>query len=312
MTVTVIVPVYGVEKYIAECAESLFAQTYSGIEYVFCDDCTPDRSIELLREVVERYPERKERVRIVHNDTNMGIGTTRKRLVSEVHTDTFLFVDSDDVLPLNAVETLVNKMIETDTDIVDGAYAIYVDEKVGKVITPPHDEPSKFLDKILCQNIILPRVWGRLYKTSVLDKVKDLFIEGIDFAEDICATSRLACVTSRSWTDEVVYYYRTDNINSYTRNITKRNILSYFRAMSVVLSFYHQRKGHLPMSLEIGVLNAYRQCGRSDIPISMADETIGYVPEHFSARLLYWLFHSKSGLVLKLADYLYRLIRICN
>ena len=312
MTVTIIVPVYGVEKYIVECVESLFAQTYSGIEYVFCDDCTPDRSIELLREVVERYPERKERVLIVHNDTNMGIGTTRKRLVSEVHTDTFLFVDSDDVLPLNAVETLVKRMKETDTDIVDGAYAIYVDEKVGKVITPPHDEPSKYLDKILCQNIILPRVWGRLYKTSVLDKVKDLFIEGIDFAEDICATSRLACVTSRSWTDEVVYYYRTDNINSYTRNITKRNILSYFRAMSVVLSFYHQRKGHLPMSLEIGVLNAYRQCGRSDIPVTTADETIAYVPEHFSARLLYWLFHSKSGLVLKLADYLYRLIRICN
>ena len=312
MTVTIIVPVYGVEKYIVECVESLFAQTYSGIEYVFCDDCTPDRSIELLREVMERYPERKERVRIVHNDTNMGIGTTRKRLVSEVHTDTFLFVDSDDVLPLNAVETLVKRMKETDTDIVDGAYAIYVDEKTGKVITPSHDEPSKYLDKILCQNIILPRVWGRLYKTSVLDKVKDLFIEGIDFAEDICATSRLACVTSRSWTDEVVYYYRTDNINSYTRNITKRNILSYFRAMSMVLSFYHQRKGHLPMSLEIGVLNAYRQCGRSNIPVSMADETIGYVPEHFSARLLYWLFHSKSVLVLKLADYLYRLIRICN
>ncbi len=312
MTVTVIVPVYGVEKYIAECAESLFAQTYSDIEYVFCDDCTPDRSIELLREVMERYPERKEHVRIIRNEENKGLGGTRRHLISHINSEAFVIVDSDDVLPPDAVSILVNKMNETDTDIVDGAYAIYVDEKVGKVITPSHDEPSKYLDKILCQNIILPRVWGRLYKTSVLDKVKDLFIDGIDFAEDICATSRLACVTSRSWTDEVVYYYRTDNINSYTRNITKRNILSYFRAMSVVLSFYHQRKGHLPMSLEIGVLNAYRQCGRSNIPVSMADETIGYVPEHFSARLLYWLFHSKSGFVLKLTDYLYRLIRICN
>ena len=312
MTVTIIVPVYGVEKYIAECAESLFAQTYSDIEYVFCDDCTPDRSIERLCEVMERYPECKERVRIIRNETNKGIGATRKRLVSEVNTDTFLFVDSDDVLPVNAVETLVKRMKETDTDIVDGAYAIYVDEKVGKVITPPHDEPSKYLDKILCQNIILPRVWGRLYKTTVLNKVKDLFIEGIDFAEDICATSRLACVTSRSWTDDVVYYYRVDNINSYTRNITKKNVMSYFRAMSVVLSFYHQRKGHLPMSLEIGVLNAYRQCGRSNIPVSKADELIGYVPEHFSAQLLYWLFHRKSKFVLKLTDCLYRLIRICN
>ena len=43
-----------------------------------------------------------------------------------------------------------------------------------------------------------------------------------------------------------------------------------------------------------------------------ADEVIGYVPEHFSAQLLYWLFHRKSRFVLKLTDYLYRLIRICN
>ena len=312
MTVTVIVPVYGVEKYIVECAESLFAQTYSDIEYVFCDDCTPDRSMELLCEVMERYPERKEHVRIIRNEQNKGLGGTRRHLISHINSEVFLIVDSDDILPPDAVKILVNRMKETDTEIVDGAYAIYVDEKAGKIVIPPHDEPSKYLDKILCQNIILPRVWGRLYKTAVLEKVKDLFIEGIDFAEDICATSRLACVTSRSWTDEVVYFYRTDNINSYTRNITKRNILSYFRAMSVVLSFYHQRKGHLPMSLEIGVLNAYRQCGRSQIPVSMADETIGYVPEHFSAQLLYWLFHRKSKFVLKLTDYLYRLIRICN
>ena len=55
MTVTIIVPVYGVEKYIRECAVSLFSQTYDKIEYVFCDDCTPDRSIEILHEVMAEY-----------------------------------------------------------------------------------------------------------------------------------------------------------------------------------------------------------------------------------------------------------------
>ena len=312
MTVTVIVPVFDVEKYIAECAESLFSQTYSDIEYVFCDDCTPDRSMDVLRSVIERHPERKEHVRIIRNEQNKGLGGTRRHLISQIKSEAFIIVDSDDVLPTDAVRILVDRMKVTDTEIVEGAYAIYADEKAGKVVKPPHDEPSGYLDKILCQNIILPRVWGRLYKTSVLDKVQDLFIEGIDFAEDICATSRLACVTSRSWTDEVVYYYRTDNINSYTRNITKKNIMSYFRAMAVVLSFYHQRKGHLPMSLEIGVLNAYRQCGRSQIPVSKADEIIGYVPEHISAQLLYGLFHNKSKVVQKMADCIYRFVRICN
>jgi glycosyltransferase involved in cell wall biosynthesis len=268
--------------------------------------------MEVLRKVMERHPERKEHVRIIRNEQNKGLGGTRRHLISHINSEAFIIVDSDDVLPPDAVKVLVNRMKETDTEIVDGAYAIYVDGKADKAIKPSHDEPSKYFDKILCQNVILPRVWGRLYKTSVLDKVKDLFVEGIDFAEDICATSRLACVTSRSWTDEAVYYYRTDNINSYTRNITKKNVLSYFRAMAVVLSFYHQRKGHLPMSLEIGVLNAYRQCGRSHIPVSKADEIIGYIPEHFSARLLYGLFHSKSKVVQKMADCIYRFMRICN
>lgn len=71
MTVTIIVPVYGVERYIRECAESLFAQTYEDIEYVFCDDCTPDRSIDVLHEVMAAYPQRK--VRIIRNKQNKGI-----------------------------------------------------------------------------------------------------------------------------------------------------------------------------------------------------------------------------------------------
>lgn len=52
--VSIIIPVYGVEKYIERCANSLFAQTYSNIEYVFVNDCTPDRSIERLNEVLKK------------------------------------------------------------------------------------------------------------------------------------------------------------------------------------------------------------------------------------------------------------------
>ena len=135
MTVTIIVPIYDVEKYIAECAESLFAQTYSDIEYVFCDDCTPDRSMEVLRKVMERHPERKEHVRIIRNEQNKGLGGTRRHLISHINSEAFIIVDSDDVLPSDAVKILVNRMKETDTEIVDGAYAIYVDGKADKANT---------------------------------------------------------------------------------------------------------------------------------------------------------------------------------
>ena len=52
MKVSVLVPVYGVEKYIRRCVESLFNQTYADLEFVFVDDCSPDRSIDILRSVM--------------------------------------------------------------------------------------------------------------------------------------------------------------------------------------------------------------------------------------------------------------------
>lgn len=306
-TVTILVPIYGVEKYIAECAESLFQQTYADIEYIFCDDCTPDHSIEVLQGVIEKYPERKPHIKIVRNERNMGIGATRAHLISEVQGDYFFFVDSDDVLPTNAIEVLVQKMQQTDTDIVEGAYQEYREGGISEPFLPCHDDADTYFNKALCQNIVSLRVWGKLYKSSVLQNVSNLFIEGIDFAEDVCATTRLAAFSSRSYTDQVVYWYRTDNISSYTKNINKRNILSYFHAMKQVLRFYHMR-GHLPLCLEIGVLNCYRECRKSGIPTQEADIILRYFPEHLSAKLLYALFHS-SATPLWLADFTYRLIR---
>lgn len=309
MTVTILIPVYGVEKYIVECAESLFSQTYTDIEYVFCDDCSTDRSMEKLQGVVERFPERREHVRIVRNDENKGLGGTRVRLVSEVHTDTFLIVDSDDKLPVDAVEKLVSRMKETDTDIVDGGYAEYRDSQIKKKVMPSHLTGERYLRNVMVQNMVSLRVWGRLYKSSVLSKLPDIFIQDVDFAEDICASSRLAAVASRSWTDAVVYYYRVDNFLSYTQNITKKNLYSYFRACATILAFYHQR-GHLPLALEVGMLNVYRECRRSSISMEKADEIMQYVPEHFSARVVMNLFRNQK-FPLTIADYIYRLLRTC-
>ncbi len=307
MSITILIPIYGVEQYIAQCAEALFSQTYQDIDYVFCNDCTPDRSIAVLQEVVERYPNRKPRVRIISNETNKGIGYTRKRLIDEVHGEAFFFADSDDVLPANAMEVLAGRMQETDADIVEGAYREYHDGKLGEPCLPSHDDADSYFSKALCQNIIQLRVWGKLFKASVIARVPSLFLEGIDYAEDVCATSRLVAVASRAWTDEVVYWYRTDNTASYTKNISQKNILSYFRAMREVLRFYHMR-GHLPLSVEIGMLNCYRECRKSGVPLSEADAILQYYPEHLSAKLLYSLLHS-NAVPLPISDLLYRIVR---
>ena len=75
--VSICVPVYGVETYIEQCAISLFEQTYQNIEYIFVNDCTPDKSIEILKSVINRYPNKKSSIHILSHEKNKGLGAAR-------------------------------------------------------------------------------------------------------------------------------------------------------------------------------------------------------------------------------------------
>ena len=94
--VTVIIPVYGVEKYISRCARSLFEQTLDDIEYIFVDDCTKDNSIGVLQEVLEQYPQRREQTRIVKLLVNSGQAAARKYGMQLATGDYIIHCDGDD------------------------------------------------------------------------------------------------------------------------------------------------------------------------------------------------------------------------
>lgn len=75
-TVSILVPVYGVEKYIERCARSIFEQKYRNPDIVFVDDCTPDKSIDILKRVLEDYPKRKAQTRIIRHEQNRGFASS--------------------------------------------------------------------------------------------------------------------------------------------------------------------------------------------------------------------------------------------
>ena len=116
--VSVIIPVYGVEKYIARCAHSLFSQTMrEGIEFIFIDDCTPDRSIDILCEVLEQYPHRKAQTRIVKMPTNSGLPAVRRHGIQLAKGDYIIHCDSDDWVDIRMYETMYRKAMEENADI---------------------------------------------------------------------------------------------------------------------------------------------------------------------------------------------------
>ena len=109
--VSICVPVYGVEKYIERCAISLFEQTYPDIDFIFVNDCTKDRSIEILEEVITRYPERQKDIKIINHAKNLGLAAARNTLIENATGEFVFIVDSDDYLALNAVELLLSEQV---------------------------------------------------------------------------------------------------------------------------------------------------------------------------------------------------------
>ena len=74
--VSILVPFYKVENYVGKCVESLFSQTYKNIEYVFVNDCTPDKSMQIINEYIDKYCVR-DKCKIIEHKTNKGISTSR-------------------------------------------------------------------------------------------------------------------------------------------------------------------------------------------------------------------------------------------
>lgn len=109
ITVSICVPVYGVERYIERCARSVFEQTYDNIEYIFVDDCSPDHSIDILKNVIEEYPARKPNVRIVRHEHNRGLAAARNTAIDNAGGDFVLHIDSDDYIPSDYVSLLATK-----------------------------------------------------------------------------------------------------------------------------------------------------------------------------------------------------------
>ncbi len=238
MKVSILVPVYGVEKYIEQCAHSLMEQTYDDMEYVFVDDCSPDDSIAILKRVVAQYPQRSGQVRIIHHDHNRGIGATRDTALTAATGECFIYVDSDDYVDKRCVELLVKRMEETGAQMVDGGYAISRDNMVTQTTPPYGGSRHSYVCRLLCQNLLHNRIWGRLINRRAMLDNNLRTIEGIDYSEDFMVATRLVAALTRAGVEKTLYYYRDDNSGSYTNTLSPRHHRSYLRSCAIVLDFF--------------------------------------------------------------------------
>ena len=166
--VSVIIPVYGVEKYIERCARSLFEQTLDDIEYIFVDDCSPDRSIAILENIIKEYQPRLNKehknVRIEKMSQNSGLPNVRRYGIKLATSDYIAHCDSDDWVELDMYQQMYNKAIEEDADVVVCDYVVTNGTSVIKTINACHAKsPGQLIEKCLFQRDPWS-LWNKLFK----------------------------------------------------------------------------------------------------------------------------------------------------
>lgn len=224
--VSVLVPIYNVERYIERCAVSLFEQTYDNCEFVFVNDCTKDNSVEVLRNVVCRYPMLSDRIKIINHSENQGLGAARLTGVDNSDGELLTFVDSDDYVCSCYVEKLVTTMQMYNSDVVLSSYNI--SDKLLEVSVG-------WYEKRVLGGRMSCRIWGSLLKREIMASYNIYPIVGVDYAEDFAFMTRYISESRIIHIiPETIYYYTIDNVNSYVHNVSDKAINSLCRAISTI------------------------------------------------------------------------------
>lgn len=176
--ISVIVPVYNVEKYLSRCIDSLIRQSYSNIEILLVDDGSKDESLSICKE----YEEKDSRIHVFHKE-NEGLGLTRNYGVEQATGEYITFVDSDDYLTLDAIDSMVKKAVETDADVVIASH--YYKNKKQEIELSERLYCGTEIKEILMVHMmgnngnqldaLSYTAWGKLYKKEIFTKNRLLF-----------------------------------------------------------------------------------------------------------------------------------------
>ncbi len=200
--ISVIVPVYNVEQYLAKCLDSVINQTYKNLEIICVDDGSSDNSGRILDE----YAAKDERIKVIHGE-NRGVSVARNKGLDVATGDWISFLDADDWLDVNAYEKLLKSIKGADVDIIIfGNYCVY--DGITAKYKPINIEENKLNDYSYLLLKLGSLVWNKLYKRSVIENNKLRFVEHIKLSEDGLFNIELMLQYPKIQTiDEGLYYY---------------------------------------------------------------------------------------------------------
>lgn len=241
--VSLIIPVYNVEKYLPQCLDSVITQTYRDLEIILVDDGSTDNS----GTICDEYARKDERLKVYHT-ANHGLSAARNYGLDRAKGEYIAFLDSDDWFAQNAIQSFLTTAQETNADIV--ACRFY-QEYVGLTTENPGPlEPFIALGDEVLSSLVLERrvnntAWNKFYRASLFETVR--FPEGIIF-EDIATTWRIFsnCEKLAYIPSCLIHYRKRENSLSNIRSL--KSLTDYwiafkerFDMLSPLSEAYYQR-----------------------------------------------------------------------
>lgn len=225
--ISIIVPIYNVEKYLRDCIESIINQTYKEIEILLINDGSTDSSLEIC----EEYAKKNDKIKII-NKKNGGLSDARNVGLEHATGKYIMFVDSDDFLALNCCEVLYNAINGTEFEFITANYAFTNNDGI------PWKKPmfsEKFENSILNIDdykksfyLMNSTVWNKIFKKEFIDSNNLRFEIGL-LAEDAVFTT-LAFLKAKKtyYIKDVVYYYRQREVKKGNISISFNCTVDYF------------------------------------------------------------------------------------
>ena len=257
--ISVIVPVYNVEKYLTECIESICSQSLEDLEIICVNDGSTDNSLDILND----FAKQDKRI-IVINKANSGYGHTMNMGLNAATGEYIGIIESDDFADKNMFEDLYKLAKDNDADIAKGDWFNYWSKnkfarKNNRISSAKAFQlTNSKKDKSLLR--INPSVWSAVYKREFLNKYNIRFLEtpGASY-QDLAFSFKVFALAERViLTDKAYLYYRQDNMNSSVKSKTKVYcVCDEYDEIDRFLEEYPQLKFEFKVQEEINRYNGY-------------------------------------------------------
>lgn len=222
--VSVIVPIYKVEQFIERCVKSLLEQTLCEVEYIFVDDASPDRSIEILQNVIAQYPNRQPDIKLITHKQNKGLPAARNTGLVEASGEYIFHCDSDDYMEPDMLESLYNKAKECEADVVWCDFFLSF-EKSERYMKQPEYATSLDALKAMLSGAMKYNVWNKLVKRSLYVGNKISFPTGYGMGEDMTMMMLFAKAHRVAYVPCAYYHYIKLNTGAFSQTYSDKHLI---------------------------------------------------------------------------------------